>query len=99
MAICGLLQSTSQNEEFFISNLRLSNDFRIIQDWLHKNLMVLNGKKCHYMCVTIGSENDDFIFDGIKLPNNSEQKIFCVLIMSLNLINILGVCVKKQRKN
>ena len=25
----------------------LRNDFRIIGNWFHKNLMVLNAKKCH----------------------------------------------------
>ena len=47
----------------------LSNDFRITENWFHENFMVLNAKKCHYMCSGIGSENDDFIFDRIKLPN------------------------------
>ena len=42
--------------------------------------MVLNWKKCHYMCFAIGSENDDFMFDGIKLPSSWEQKIFGVII-------------------
>ena len=42
--------------------------------------MVLNAKKCHYMCFGIGSENDDFIFDGIKLPNSCEEKILGVVI-------------------
>ena len=28
----------------------------------------------------IGSENDDFIFDGIKLPNSNEEKILGVII-------------------
>ena len=58
----------------------LSNDFRIIQNWFHENLMVLNAKKCHYMCFGIGSENDDFVFDGIKLPNSCEEKILGVII-------------------
>ena len=58
----------------------LSNNFRIIQNWFHENLMVLNGKKCHYMCFGIGSKNDDFIFDGIKLPNSCEEKILGVII-------------------
>ena len=58
----------------------LSNDFRIIQNWFHENLMVLNAKKCHYMCFGIVSENDDFIFDGIKLPNSCEEKILGVII-------------------
>ena len=42
--------------------------------------MVLNAKKCHYMCFRIGSENDDFIFDGTKLPNRYEEKISSVII-------------------
>ena len=25
----------------------LGNDFRIIENWFHENLMVLNAKKCH----------------------------------------------------
>ena len=58
----------------------LSNDFRIIQNWFHENLMVLNAKKCHYMCFGTSSENDDFIFDGIKLPNSCEEKILGVII-------------------
>ena len=58
----------------------LSSDFRIIQNWFHENLMVLNAKKCHYMCFGIGSENDDFVFDGIKLPNSCEEKILGVII-------------------
>ena len=42
--------------------------------------MVLNAKKCHYMCFGIEIENDDFIFDGIKLPNSCEEKILGVII-------------------
>ena len=32
------------------------------------------------MCFRIGSENDDFIFDGIKLSNSCEEKILGVMI-------------------
>ena len=53
-----------------LSNKTLSNGFRIIENWFHQNLMVLNAKKCHYMRFGISSENDDFIFDRIKLPNS-----------------------------
>ena len=42
--------------------------------------MVLNAKKCHYMCFEIGSYNDDFIFDGIKLPNSCKEKILGIII-------------------
>ena len=44
------------------------------------------------MCFGIGSENDEFTFYGIKLPNNCEEKILgVIMIMSLNLILILGL--------
>ena len=58
----------------------LSNDFRIIENWFHENFMVLNAKKCHYMCFGTGSENNDFIFDGKKLSNSCEEKILGVII-------------------
>ena len=32
------------------------------------------------MCFGTSSENDDFIFDGIKLPNSCEEKILGVII-------------------
>ena len=35
------------------------------------------------MCFRIGSENDDFIFDGIKLPNSCVEKILGVIIDNL----------------
>ena len=41
--------------------------------------MVLNAKNCYYMCFGIGSENDVFIFDGIKWPNSCEEKILGVI--------------------
>ena len=61
----------------------LSRVFRIIENWFHENLTVINRKKCHYMCFRIGSENDDFIFDGIKLPNSCVEKILGVIIDNL----------------
>ena len=35
----------------------LNNNFRIIENWFHEN----------------GSQNDDFIIHGIKLPNSFEE--------------------------
>ena len=78
----------------------LSNDFRIIQNWFHENVMVLNTRKYHYMCFGIGSKNDDFIFDGIKLPNSSEEKILGVIIDNeLNFDPHIRSMYKKQHKN
>ena len=42
--------------------------------------MVLNAKKCLYVCFWTISENDDFIFDGIKLPNSCKGIILGVII-------------------
>ena len=42
--------------------------------------MFLNAKKCYYICFRTGSENDDFIFDEIKLPNSCEEKRLGVII-------------------
>ena len=42
--------------------------------------MVLNVKKYHYMCFRIGSKNDDFKLDGIKLTNSCEEKVLGVII-------------------
>ena len=58
----------------------LSNNFRVIENWFHEKLMVLNAKKCHGMCLEIVSENDDFIFDGIELSNSCKGKILDVII-------------------
>ena len=58
----------------------LSNDFIIIQNWFHENLMVLNAKKYHHMCFGTSSEDDDFILVEIKLTNSSEEKVLGVII-------------------
>ena len=58
----------------------LSNNFRVIENWFHEKLMVLNAKKCHGMCLENVSENDDFIFDGIELSNSCKGKILDVII-------------------
>ena len=57
----------------------LSNDLRIIENWFLENLLVLNAKKYQYTCFRIGSENDNCIFDRIKLPNSCGEKILGVI--------------------
>ena len=34
----------------------LSNDFRIIGNWFHEDMMVSNSKKYHYMCFRPSAE-------------------------------------------
>ena len=52
------------------------------------------------MCFGIGSENDDFIFDGIKLPNSCEEKLLGV-ITDIELKfdpHIRSICKKAAQK-
>ena len=51
-------------------------------------------------CVRIGSKNDDFIFDGIKLRNSCEEKILDVIIDNeLNFDpHIRSMCKKAAQK-
>ena len=78
----------------------LSNDSRIIENWFHENLMALNAKKCHYTCFGVSSENDDFIFDGIKLPNSCEENILGVITDNELKFDphIRSVCKKAAQK-
>ena len=53
------------------------------------------------MCNGIGSENDDSMFNGIKLPNSCEEKTLSVIIdneLKFDSYN-RSMCKKKQRKN
>ena len=78
----------------------LSNDFRIIQNWFHENLMVLNAKKCHCICFGTSGENDDFILDGIKLANSCEEKTLGVIIDNELKFDphIRSICKKAAQK-
>ena len=40
--------------------------------------MVLNGGKCHFMCLGNKTENETSLFDNILMENSKEQK-FSVL--------------------
>ena len=48
----------------------------------------------------IGGENDDFIFDGIELPNSCEEKILGVIIGNELKFDphIRSVCKKAAQK-
>ena len=52
------------------------------------------------MCFRIGSENDDFIFDRIKLPNSCEEKMLSIIIVhELNFDpHIRSICKKTAQK-
>ena len=57
-------------------------------------------KKCHYVYFGNGGQNDDFIFNGIKLSSNCEEKILGVIIdKELKFEpHIRNMCIKAARK-
>ena len=75
--------------------------------------LVLHVNKYYYTCFVTGSENDDFIFDGIKLPNNCKEEIACVTIdnglkfdpqirksrAKLGLLNRISSLLDPEKKN
>ena len=62
-----------------IKNL-LRKDFRALTEWFIDNCMVLNQKKCHYMCIGRNTENDKFEFDNLLLENSKEEVVLGVTI-------------------
>ena len=58
----------------------LRKDFRALTEWFIDNCMVLNQKKCHYMCIGRNTENDKFEFDNLLLENSKEEVVLGVTI-------------------
>ena len=53
----------------------LHKDFMAVTEWFYDNYMVLNPRKCHYMCLEKNSNNDKFVFDNLGLENRNEEVI------------------------
>ena len=62
-----------------IKNL-LRKDFRALTEWFFKSYMVLNQKKCHYMCIGKNTKNGKFGFDNLILENSKEEVVLGVTI-------------------
>ena len=45
-----------------------------------ENYMVLNQKKCHFICIGSNTENDKFEFDNLLLENSKEEVVLGVTI-------------------
>ena len=63
--------------------------------------MVLNEKKSYYKFFGIGCENDDFIFDEIKLPISCKEKILGIIIdngFKFDHPHIRSICKKAAQK-
>ena len=48
----------------------LCNDFRMIENWFHEKMMLLNAKKYYYIYFANNCQDDGFIFNGIMLTKS-----------------------------
>ena len=51
----------------------LCNDFRMIENWFHEKMMLLNAKKYYYIYFANNCQDDDFIFNGIMLTKSFKE--------------------------
>ena len=72
------LYTFGDNLKKIMDNLR--NSFDTVNQWFHKNYVVLNAGKCHFMCLGNNTENETFLFHNILMENSKEQKILSVTI-------------------
>ena len=47
--------------------------FQTLTEWLYDNYMIMNPKKCCYMCLGKHNNNDTFSFNGLNLKNNNKE--------------------------
>ena len=58
----------------------LAKDFGIVTNWFYENFMVLNSKKCHFMCIGKDGENETFTFKDVCYKSSKEEVILGITI-------------------
>ena len=58
----------------------LAKDFGIVTNWFYENFMVLNSKKCHFMCIGRDGEYKTFTFEDVWYKNSQEEVILGITI-------------------
>ena len=53
----------------------LAKDFGRITNWFYENFMVLNSKKCHFMCIGKDEKNETFTFKDVSYKSSKEVVI------------------------
>ena len=78
----------------------LTEDFETVKKWYFDNYMVLNAKKCHFMCLGRNTINVDLSFQGITMKNTEEVEILGVTIDNKLCFDnhIKNLCVKASQK-
>ena len=52
-----------------------TKDFEIVTNWFYENFMVLNSKKCYFVCIGRDRENETFTFKDVCYRNSKEEVI------------------------
>ena len=55
-----------------LSNYAEKLKIHLVTNWFYKNFMVLNCKKCHFMCNARGWKNETFTFKDVCYKNSKE---------------------------
>ena len=58
----------------------LAKDFGNVTNWFYENFMVLNSKKCHFMCIGKDGENETFTFKDVCYKSSKEEVILGITI-------------------
>ena len=58
----------------------LAKDFGTVTNWFYENFMVLNSKKCHFMCIGRDVENETFTFKDVCYRNSKDKVILGITI-------------------
>ena len=58
----------------------LAKGFGIVTNWFHENFMVLDSKKCHFMCIGKDGENETFTFKDVCYKSSNEEVILGITI-------------------
>ena len=79
----------------------LSSDFKRINNWFYKNLMILNPEKSHFMCM--GQKIDDaetLNFNNVAIKNSKEVEILGITLdRNMNFHTHIKIFFEKQVKN
>ena len=78
----------------------LAKDFGIVTNWFYENFMVLNSKKCHFMCIGKDGENETFTFKDVCYKSSKEEVILVITIdnkLSFDS-HIRKMCKKSDQK-
>ena len=83
-----------------LAKMNLQTDFRAITNRFFENYLILNSKKCHYMCIGKNRADDTFLHNVKKFKNSKEETIVGVIIdkkLSFNS-HINRICKKNGLK-